>query len=191
MCKVNGTDANSMKVIRAKEENRVCSSDGMCHRIGDNEDAGFGDWSAWSQCTASCGGGQQYRTRICERINCEGTTKMARACNTQPCKGNSFRDLIGFTGNFTDEKRLTNKNLIQFSPPSIESNLGDWSCWSEWSPCSVSCGVGKRTRNRHCLALSNDLNDNNCEGASMEYDTCEMPTCDCKYLGLRAKSIDT
>lgn len=87
MCKVNGTDPNSMKVIRAKEESRVCSADGLCHRIGDNEDVGFGDWSAWSQCTARCGGGQQYRTRICERINCEGTMKMARACNTQPCKG--------------------------------------------------------------------------------------------------------
>lgn len=87
MCKVNVTDANSMKVIRVKEESRVCSKDELCHRVNENEEAGFSDWSPWTTCTANCGGGQQYRTRICERANCEGTTKMARACNTQPCKG--------------------------------------------------------------------------------------------------------
>lgn len=92
ICKINGTDPNSMKVVRSKEENRVCSADGLCHRANDNDEAGFGDWSPWSPCTASCGGGQQYRTRTCERHNCDGTAKMARACNTQPCKGEHFRE---------------------------------------------------------------------------------------------------
>lgn len=88
VCKTNGSDANGMKIFKAKEENRLCYQDGLCHRVGDNDDLGFSDWSPWSSCTASCGGGQQYRTRACERDTCEGTTKMARACNTQPCKGN-------------------------------------------------------------------------------------------------------
>lgn len=83
ICRANGTDANSMKVFKAKEENRVCYSDGTCHRLGDeSEDSGWSDWSEWSKCKA----GQQFRTRSCERGNCEGTAKMARACNTQPCK---------------------------------------------------------------------------------------------------------
>lgn len=88
MCKSNGSDPNSLKIFKAKEENRLCSiDDGSCHRVGENNDLGFGDWSSWTSCTASCGGGQQYRTRMCERDNCDGTMKMARACNTQPCKG--------------------------------------------------------------------------------------------------------
>ncbi|KAJ3642799.1 hypothetical protein Zmor_025553 [Zophobas morio] len=27
-----------------------------------------------------------------------------------------------------------------------------WDRWSKWSPCSVSCGAGKITRWRHCVA---------------------------------------
>lgn len=45
-------------------------------------------WSEWSACSASCGGGQQFRTKICDRSDCDGKgkMKMARACNTQPCQ---------------------------------------------------------------------------------------------------------
>ncbi|XP_055305519.1 semaphorin-5A isoform X2 [Sitodiplosis mosellana] len=90
MCKLNGTDANSIKVFKAKEESRICVSDGSCHRISDeNNDLGFSEWSSWSTCTKLCGGGQQFRTRICsrtERNSCEGSTKMTRVCNTRPCE---------------------------------------------------------------------------------------------------------
>nr|XP_015838684.1 PREDICTED: uncharacterized protein LOC107398608 [Tribolium castaneum] len=27
-----------------------------------------------------------------------------------------------------------------------------WDRWTKWSPCNVSCGVGKLTRWRHCVA---------------------------------------
>lgn len=87
-CKVNKSDADSMKVFKAKEEIRKCFSDGSCHRIGEeSNEQGFSEWSSWSNCTASCGGGQQYRTRKCERTYCEGNTKMAKACNTHSCEG--------------------------------------------------------------------------------------------------------
>lgn len=60
--------------------------------------------------------------------------------------------------------------------------IGEWGCWTDWSPCSVSCGVGKRTRTRQCLAMNNDLYGTNCEGSSVEYDTCEQPSCDCEHF---------
>lgn len=87
-CKANVPDANSLKVALAKEETRICHSDGSCQRSGDGGDeAGWSDWGTWSQCSVECGGGQQFRTRSCERGNCDGTSKMARACNTHSCKG--------------------------------------------------------------------------------------------------------
>lgn len=55
-------------------------------RSGESSD-GWGAWSQWSQCSSSCGGGQQFRTRLCEKGDCEGPSKSARACNTQPCQG--------------------------------------------------------------------------------------------------------
>lgn len=84
-CKSNSAD---LKVTLAKEETRVCQGDGSCQRSGDSsEDHGWADWGSWSRCSVECGGGQQFRTRNCEKGNCEGTGKMARACNTHACKG--------------------------------------------------------------------------------------------------------
>lgn len=106
MCKLNGTDANSIKVFKAKEEARLCVSDGSCHRISDeNNDLGFGDWSTWSICSSLCGGGQQYRIRSCERNICEGPTKMTRICNTQPCEGDFF-------GPYNNDIKLYSKHFV-------------------------------------------------------------------------------
>lgn len=88
MCKLNGTDANGIKVFKAKEESRLCLSDGSCQRVSDeSNDLGFSEWSSWTTCSALCGGGQQTRVRTCERNSCEGSMKMTRACNTQQCEG--------------------------------------------------------------------------------------------------------
>lgn len=59
--------------------------------------------------------------------------------------------------------------------------LGLWGCWTEWSPCTVSCGVGQKTRTRECLTEgSGESNDISCDGPDAEFETCEMPNCDCK-----------
>lgn len=55
---------------------------------------------------------------------------------------------------------------------------GVWSCWTDWSPCSVTCGLGKKSRTRDCLTAGKD----GCEGLSTEFETCELPLCDCKCL---------
>lgn len=90
-CKATVIDASTIKIALAKEETRVCNLDGSCHRIGGDviEEPGWTEWGPWSECNAPCGGGQQFRSRFCERGDCnEETNKMARACNTHPCKGN-------------------------------------------------------------------------------------------------------
>lgn len=62
------------------------------NRSGEGGDEpGWSDWGVWGPCSEECGGGQQFRTRTCERgSTCEGTGKMARACNTHSCKGTIF-----------------------------------------------------------------------------------------------------
>lgn len=97
-CRLNAPDISNIKVQLAKEETRKCHTDGSCQRTGDgNDDSGWSDWSTWSACSAECGGGQQFRTRSCEKekSNCDGTGKMARACNTHPCRGKWSVLLIG------------------------------------------------------------------------------------------------
>lgn len=66
----------------------------MVYRSGEgsNDELGWSDWSSWTTCSAECGGGQQFRTRHCEKNNCNGDGKMARACNTHSCKGKTIED---------------------------------------------------------------------------------------------------
>lgn len=148
-----------MKILRTKEENRICYTDGTCHRMGDNEDSGFSEWSTWSSCTVSCGGGQQYRTRICERASCDGISKMARACNTEPCKG----EITLF---------LSKNNVFSYSTGSnnffhLTQNIGDWSCWSDWNECNEN---GEQSRSRKCLKINPDVDE--CQGDENEVRAC-------------------
>lgn len=61
---------------------------------------GWSDFSEWSTCTVTCGGGTRTRTRTCDNpppglggLNCSGLAIETEACNKDNCKGNgSLRD---------------------------------------------------------------------------------------------------
>ncbi|KAI8508970.1 hypothetical protein Bbelb_128180 [Branchiostoma belcheri] len=55
---------------------------------------------------------------------------------------------------------------------------GGWSEWDDWSPCSVTCGNGTRTRTRTCDNPSPAYGGRDCEGAASETQTCpDQPQC--------------
>ena len=54
----------------------------------------FNDWSDWTECSASCGGGQQSRTRTCTNPEpafggnqCSGDSEETQSCNDAKCPG--------------------------------------------------------------------------------------------------------
>lgn len=58
-------------------------------------------------------------------------------------------------------------------------NLG-WSSWSDYLPCSVSCGIGVQQRIRHCLKnIIRKMNKKKyyCEGYNIEQRNCNMFEC--------------
>lgn len=45
----------------------------------------FEDWSDWSECSKSCGGGVKTRVRSCLGANCVGHSKEYLDCNKETC----------------------------------------------------------------------------------------------------------
>ena len=55
-------------------------------------DGWWESWSSWSECSASCDGGTQWRVRQCTGTmhggkDCEGLAGGKQACNTDVCPG--------------------------------------------------------------------------------------------------------
>ena len=47
-----------------------------------------------------------------------------------------------------------------------------WSSWGDWTPCSVTCGDGRRRRTRDCSPLTRGQT---CDGEDTEEETCGQP----------------
>ena len=57
-------------------------------------DGGWGEWSGWSVCSKSCGGGVTSRFRVCDNPPpndkgkpCNGTSNEEKSCNRHSCPG--------------------------------------------------------------------------------------------------------
>ncbi|KAM5255351.1 SCO-spondin-like [Ctenodactylus gundi] len=47
----------------------------------------WGSWGPWEDCSVSCGGGEQLRSRLCPRPPCPGLARQSRICHTEVCRG--------------------------------------------------------------------------------------------------------
>ncbi|XP_020625288.1 coadhesin-like [Orbicella faveolata] len=112
---------------------------------------GYSQWSNFTACTATCGGGLQSRTRTCTNplpccggINCEhlGPSEETKECGTCRCEVD-----------------------------------GGWSEWCTFTPCSVTCGGGVRYRNRTCTNPSPQSGGQDCLGPASESQKCNTESC--------------
>ena len=108
------------------------------------------NWTNWSDCDSECGFGQQEKTRSCS--------------NPTPQHGGD-----GCSGEI--------RKLQDCIMPDCPGNL-NYTAWSGWSTCSVSCGSGVQTNTRYCLSSTGD----GCEGPAQETKECLFPPCPGKNI---------
>ncbi|CAM2104988.1 unnamed protein product [Caretta caretta] len=108
-------------------------------------------WAPWSECSRSCGVGQQGRLRTyhppgerglwCQGILTANTEQ--RFCNLQACKV-----------------------------------AGAWSKWSPWSWCDRTCGGGRSVRTRTCTSPPPKNGGSHCPGEKYQGRVCNPRPCE-------------
>ena len=125
-------------------------------------------WSAWGECSVTCGSGQRGRTRSVKPPENGG----------EYCESAPLAELEG-----CKERSCTRQVCVD----------GKWGDWEEWSPCDVSCGGGTTFRRRHMVQAANECGKA-AEGLSREEAFCNVDHChaakDCAlvFFGSRLSS---
>ena len=99
------------------------------------------EWTTWSQCSVSCGSGSHFRSRECMK-NSNATIDL----ESYECQGD------------IEEIKVCEMGGCPF-----------YLRWSEWSPCSATCGESSRARVREC---KNSFNGQ-CIGPPSQTEKCE------------------
>ena len=136
------------------------------------------DFTSWSTCSRTCGTGYTRRTRNVITMRAFGgkecgATMEVLTCNTVACPTDCVMEpwgswgACGKTCGWSHQLRVRSvQRSAEFGGKPCESTTGskmckavecpvacDYSNWSEWSPCSVTCGGGgSQTRLRAILS---------------------------------------
>ncbi|OWF52578.1 Hemicentin-1 [Mizuhopecten yessoensis] len=110
----------------------------------------WGNWQGWTECSATCGEGERFRTRFCDNpsprdggLTCQGDDIHYDVCGSRPCPLD-----------------------------------GQWGEWSGWRPCSVTCGVGSQERTRRCDSPAPAYRGQSCSGEALDRQPCTARTCE-------------
>nr|CAD7402180.1 unnamed protein product [Timema poppensis] len=108
-------------------------------------------WSPWSDCSTTCGPGEQTRMRECEGGAGPGSV------DPDDCQGESQQ--------------------VQTCHMSVCQIDGGWSDWSDWTSCSESCGRATRRRYRKCDSPAPAYGGRPCLGSDGQQEYCHQSPC--------------
>uniref|UniRef100_A0A8C4IAI7 ADAM metallopeptidase with thrombospondin type 1 motif, 9 n=1 Tax=Dicentrarchus labrax TaxID=13489 RepID=A0A8C4IAI7_DICLA len=201
--KISRTDGKTQKV-----DDRYCSGQ---HKPDDKEgchgDCNPGGWeySPWSECSKSCGGGTRRRGAVCRKAaeagGDESKCSQRDKLTVQPC--NEFLCPQWKTGDWSEclvtcgkgykhrqtwcqfgEDRLDDGFCGSSKPESVQTcQQQECASWQvgPWGQCTTSCGPGYQMRAVKCVVGSYGavMDDTECNAATRPTDTqdCELAQC--------------
>lgn len=143
---------------------------------------GWGEWSPWSVCSATCDHGTEQRSRECKGGQCIGDSYQVRSCEElPPCKtwsewtpytdcpvtcgtGERTRSRFCYLG-----KNRCSGNDFEVSSCNLQP-CAEWGQWNEWTACAP-CGISEVSRIRTCFGVGS------CLGPQIEHKHCILPAC--------------
>ncbi|XP_020632778.1 SCO-spondin-like, partial [Orbicella faveolata] len=164
-------------------------------------DGGWSSWSTWTPCNRSCGTGFQERSRSCTEPaprhggkECHGDPQERHECNTHSCPVDGGWSVWG---SWSSCGKTCGGGVIErfrscTNPPPFNGGKGcgsdyheskecavnkcpvngGWSKWSNWTECSVTCGAGIMSRERHCDNPAPANGGSLCEGRHRDTKSC-------------------
>jgi len=164
-------------------------------------DCAVSPWTDWGPCSASCGGGTIHRKRDVVHPKsggktCPDTQAQSRSCldsmadscprDCEVSEWGEWHTCTKSCGGGTSQRLRTkvadpaHGGVSCSEHPLLEdrtcNTLGccEFTTWSEWSDCSVDCGIGKHERFR--TVLTEGIDTERC-GAVAEERACSKPPC--------------
>ncbi|XP_067679122.1 A disintegrin and metalloproteinase with thrombospondin motifs adt-1-like isoform X3 [Haliotis asinina] len=163
-------------------------------------DAYWLPWEQWGECDTTCGGGNQRRLRTCqEGLNggrkCTGPSEDFQTCNTHACPVDGvWREWNEWsacsrrcdTGTQTRNRTCDGPYFGGSDCVGPTSDLrncnthtcavdGEWTTWSNWGLCNVTCGGGSQSRSRTCIEPK--FGGKDCEGDDIQWMGCNDIQC--------------
>ncbi|RXN04231.1 A disintegrin and metallo ase with thrombospondin motifs 9 [Labeo rohita] len=173
----------------------------VCH--GDCNPGGW-EYSPWSECSRSCGGGTRRRSAACGKsaeADDESKCNPQERLTVQPC--NEFQCPQWKTGDWSEclvtcgkgykhrqtwcqfgEERLDDRFCDSSKPDSVQTcQQQECASWQmgPWGQCTTTCGPGYQMRAVKCVVGSygSVMDDSECNAATRPTDTqdCELSQC--------------
>ncbi|KAL4221889.1 Thrombospondin type 1 repeat-containing protein [Mactra antiquata] len=168
-------------------------------------DGEWSAWSTWSSCSVTCSNGTRIRTRLCDNPapssqgeQCRGNDRETITCSFKACPvhgGWTTWSSWGTCSASCDIGMQRRDRYCSNPYPSPDGDYcpgdsrddrvcfasacanGNWSVWSSWSSCSLTCGYGLKSRQRRCDNPKPSVLGAYCIGSSEETNNCIVEDC--------------